>query len=154
MKHPTPYTVRELKKAELPAIFPLIRQLNPTMTKAVFSKHLKDMLAGGYRAIAVFDGKKMVGLSGFWLRTRFWCGKQLDIDNVVVDAAYRSNGIGKLMDDWMMQFAKKHKVELIVLDSYATFYDAHRFYHRMGYGITGYHFTKVPATGKPFRKDA
>ena len=148
------YTIRELNPSELPGIYPLIKQLNPAMTKALFTKRLKTMIPAGYRAIAVFDGKKMIGLSGFWIRTSFWCGLQLDIDNVIIDKAYRSKGLGKLMDDWMMAYAKKHKVELIVLDSYASAYPAHAFYYRQGYGITGYHFTKAPVTGKPYEKKA
>lgn len=145
-------TIRELKKAEMPGIYPLIKQLNPTMSKALFAKRLKAMLAGEYHAIAAFDGTKIIALNGFWVRTRFWCGKQLDIDNVVVDAAYRGKGIGKRMDNWLMAYAKKHDIELIVLDSYNTAHAAHAFYHAQGYGITGYHFTKEPKSGLPFRK--
>lgn len=146
--------IRELNPSEMPAIHPLIRQLNPTMGKALFTRRLKAMLADGYRAIAVFDGTRMVAISGFWIRTRFWCGKQLDIDNVVVDKAYRGKGIGTLMDRWLFDLACTEKAELIVLDSYASAHDAHAFYHQQGYGITGYHFTKAPRTGKPYRKPA
>jgi ribosomal protein S18 acetylase RimI-like enzyme len=146
------YTIRALEPAEMLGIFPLIKQLNPTMGKALFAKRLKAMLAGGYGAVAVFDGKTIVALSGFWIRTRFWCGKQLDIDNVIVDKAYRGKGLGTRMNEWLENLAKKESIELIVLDSYATAHKAHAFYHRQGYGITGYHFTKSPLTGKPFRK--
>ncbi|MFZ4124533.1 MAG: GNAT family N-acetyltransferase [Rickettsiales bacterium] len=152
MRSTKKYTVRELKPSEMQGIFPLISQLNPTMSKALFTKRLRSMLAGGYRAVAVFEGKKMVALSGFWIRTRFWCGKQLDIDNVVVNEAHRSKGLGKLMNDWLEALAKQESIELIVLDSYNTAHAAHAFYHRQGYGITGYHFTKDPRSGTPFRK--
>ena len=152
MKSTGKYTLRELKKSEMPSIFPLIKQLNPGMGKALFAKRLRAMQAGGYRVVAVFDGTKMVGINGFWLRTRFWCGKQLDIDNVVVDETYRGAGLGKMLNLWLEALAKKEKVELMVLDSYVTAHDAHAFYHRQGFGITGYHFTKAPHDGKPFRK--
>lgn len=146
------YRIRELEPAEMQAIFPLITQLNPTMRKTLFTKRLRTMLANGYRAVAVFDGKKMVALSGFWIRTRFWCGNQLDIDNVIVDEAYRGEGLGKLMNDWIEALANEESIELMVLDSYVSAHEAHAFYHRQGFGITGYHFTKDPRTGKPFRK--
>ncbi len=152
MRTATKYTIRELKPAEMQGIFPLIAQLNPAMSKALFTKRLRTMLADGYRAVAVFDGKKMVALSGFWIRTRFWCGKQLDIDNVVVNESHRGKGLGTLMNNWLEAFAKRESIELIVLDSYNTAHEAHAFYHRQGYGITGYHFTKDPRIGKPFRK--
>lgn len=146
------YTLRELKPSEMPGIWPLIKQLNPTMRKATFTARLKTMNGLGYHVLGAFDGKKLVGISGFWIRMRFWCGKEFDIDNVVVHKDYRGKGIGKRMDDWLFQRARKEGAELIVLDSYNTAHEAHAFYHNQGYGITGYHFTKSPKDGKPYRK--
>lgn len=152
MKSTGKYTLRELKESEMPGIFPLIKQLNPTLSKPLFIKRLKAMTALDYHVVAAFDGKKMVALSGFWIGMRFWCGREFDIDNFIVDEKYRGTGIGKLLMVWLEDRARKEGTELIVLDSYASAYDAHAFYHARGYGITGYHFTKAPASGKPFRK--
>jgi GNAT superfamily N-acetyltransferase len=147
---PTRIRIRELETSEIPSIFPLVTMHNPAVTRAKFNARLKDMLPYGYRAIAAFDGERMVGISGFWLRARFWCGRQLDIDNFFVHPDYRGANIGKRMVEWLEKRAIAEKCELIVLDAYADSFLAHRFYHREGFVATGYHMTKVPGTNKPF----
>lgn len=141
-----PITIRELPGSEMPSIYPLIKHHNPWMAKAQFTRFLKEMIAGGYRVIAAFDGPRMVGISGFWIGTRFWCGRQFDIDNFVVDETYRGGGVGKKMVAWLEKKAKDEQCDLIVLDSYTSSPGAHMFYYKQGFTITGYHFTKMPGS--------
>ncbi|MFO0109869.1 MAG: GNAT family N-acetyltransferase [Alphaproteobacteria bacterium] len=141
-KKPQHPRIRELAPRELAQLYPLIHQLNPSMTRAVFTRRLKAMRPLGYRAVAVFSGTQIIAVSGFWVRTRFWSGREFDIDNFIVDSAHRKKGIGELLYAWLEAQAKKEKAELIVLDSYVTSHWAHRFYLRQGFEITGYHLTK------------
>lgn len=143
-------TLRQLKPAEIPLILPLVKLQNPRMSEARFKANLKDMLPFGYHVVGAFDGKKLVGMSGFWLRTRFWCGRQLDIDNFFVHPDHRSKRIGEQLVAWLEKRALAEKCELIVLDTYADYFLAQRFYYRQGFVSTGYHMTKVPGTNKPF----
>lgn len=142
--------LRELAPGEIPGIFPLIKVLNPSMPKALFAARLKKMMPLGYRVVAVFSGSKMVGLSGFWFWTRFWCGTHLDVDNFVVHPDYRGHKIGERMVDWLEKKALVEKADLMVLDVYAENHLAHRFYHRAGWSATGKHFTKVPGSNVPY----
>lgn len=144
--------VRELKPSELDLLFPLINGNNPSVTKPLFKKRLASMKKLGYRAIGIFEGKKLIACSGFWLRTRFWSGLELDIDNFYVDAKYRSKKLGSHMLAWFEDFALKNKVELIVLDTYADYFLAQRFYVRGGFSHTGYHMTKIPGSNAPFAR--
>lgn len=148
-------TVRELKPSELGQLFTLINSNNPSVTKSLFTARLARMKKLGYRAIGIFEGRKLIACSGFWLRTRFWSGLELDIDNFYVDASYRNRKLGAAMLDWFEAFALKNKVELIVLDTYADYFLAQRFYVRGGFSHTGYHMTKIPGSKVPFaRKQA
>ena len=149
---PSRIVLRELAPAQIPSIFPLMHLNNPKLSKAFFTKHLKDMLPHGYHAVAAFDGQEMVGVSGFWLRSRFWCGRQLDIDNFFVHPDYRKLGIGKKLIQWLEKRALAEKCELMVLDTYADYFLAQRFYHREGFIATGSHFTKIPGSNVPFSR--
>ncbi len=144
--------LRELTRAEIPGIFPLVHLHNPGITQALFAKRLKDMLPFGYRALAAFDGARMVAVSGFWLHSRFWCGRHLDIDNFFVHPDYRANGLGKKLVAWLEARALAEKCDLIVLDMYTSNHLAQRFYHREGFVATGYHMTKIPGTTVPWSK--
>lgn len=145
-------TLRQLAPAEIPSIYTLMHMNNPKLTKPLFTKRLKDMLPYGYHAVAAFAGEEMVGVSGFWLRSRFWCGRQLDIDNFFVHPDYRKLGIGKKLVAWLEKRALAEKCELIVLDTYADYFLAQRFYHREGFIATGSHFTKIPGSLVPFTR--
>ncbi len=145
--------LRELTATEIPTIFALMNLNNPKITKTIFAKRLADMLPFGYHAVAAFDGERMVAVSGFWLRSRFWCGRQLDIDNFFVHPDYRSAGVGKRLVQWLEKRAIAEKCELIVLDTYADYFLAQRFYHREGFSATGTHFTKVPGSNAPFGRN-
>jgi GNAT superfamily N-acetyltransferase len=103
---------------------------------------LKDMLLHGYRMAGAFDGKTCVGLSGFWIATKIYSGKYVELDNVVIDKNYRSLGIGKLLCDWIISEAKKQGCETAMLDAYVENASGHKFYLREGYIIRGFHFIK------------
>lgn len=133
--------LRVLKPEELPSIFPLTKEANPGMTRARFTALLKGMVSG-YQCLAAFEGESMVAVSGFSIFNRFWCGKQLDIDNVIVTKTHRGRGIGEKMLRWLETHAAREQCDIIVLDAYSHNTASHRFYHREGYTIRGYHFTK------------
>jgi len=121
----------------------LILQLNPLLSLPRYEALLHQMLPNGYRMIGVFDeAGSCAGLSGFWINTKLYSGKYLEVDNFVVDSAYRSQGLGKLLSDWMLQEAQHHHCDTIMLDAYTSNSAAHRFYFREGFHIKSYHFYK------------
>ncbi len=124
-------------------MFPLIQQLNPAMTSARYSELLHAMVRqGNYFQVACFDNEKCLGLTGVWIGTQLWCGKFIEIDNFVVDQAYRKQGIGQKLVRWVEERAEKENCEMIRLDTYVTLDAAHRFYFARGFRIEGFHMTK------------
>lgn len=147
-------TIRELSTAEMPQIEHLTRQLNaPHMSAEAFAAHLARMLPQGYRCAGLWHGDNLVAITGFWIFTRFWCGTQMDLDNVIVDEAHRRHGYGKKLLAWLEAKAVEEGVETIVLDSYSASDKAHRFYYDAGYFIKGFHFIK-PLVSRPLTGDA
>jgi GNAT superfamily N-acetyltransferase len=137
-----PVRFQEIPQQQLATIEPLVRILNPAMTKATFRAHLKNMVADGYRCVGGYANQELVAIAGFKIFTRFWCGKQMDVDNVIVAPHYRNSGVGKKVFSWLERAAKHEKCDIIVLDSYAHAQAAHRFYYREGFQIEGFHFCK------------
>jgi GNAT superfamily N-acetyltransferase len=134
--------IQEIETSTLHIIKPLILELNSEFSEADFDAHLSQMLTQNYRCAGLFVHKELVALAGFWIFTRFWCGKQCDIDNVFVSKPYRRQGFAKLLLQWVEALAKSENVETLVLDSYATAASAHQFYFNQGYFIKGFHFIK------------
>jgi GNAT superfamily N-acetyltransferase len=135
--------IEEVKdKNEMLSFHSLIKQLNPKLKKVEYKVMLDDMLAHGYRMAAVYDGEKCAGLSGFWIATKIYSGKYVELDNVVIDKNYRNKGIGKKLCDWILKEAKKQGCVTAMLDAYAENIPAHRFYYREGFYVRGFHFLK------------
>lgn len=135
-------TVRELSTDELPLIMPLIERHNAKVEPAELHRRLEVMKQHGYHCIAAFHADRIVGVAGYWLGARFYCGEYMDVDNVVVDEMLRSHGIGKRMMDWLHAKAQELGCKIVVLDSYVTYKRAHKFYFGLDYEILGYHFMR------------
>lgn len=137
------YTCKVIEsKAEMMAMTSLLRQLNPLLTDEYIGECLDDMILHGYRMVVIFDGERCAGLSGIWVTTKFYSGKYLEMDNVVVDEAYRSCGIGTALSEYITALALQEGCVTIMLDAWLTNEKAHLFYERQGFVKRGYHFLK------------
>ena len=138
------FEVKELKtKEEMLQQLNVLQFLYPELTLDRYAEMLTDMLNANYGQVAVFDDAKCVAISGFWFGTKLWCGKYIELDNVVVDPTYRSKGVGRLMSDFLENKALGLNCTILVLDAYTTNFGAHRFYYNQGFGPKGFHFVKV-----------
>ncbi len=138
-----PYTFKILiQKTEMLPHYLLIRQLSPGVTEERYTHLLDDMLAHGYRMVAIFDGADCVGISGIWVATKIYSGRYLEMDNVVVADTHRSKGIGQLLTDFVEKLALAEGCETMMLDAYLENEKAHAFYERAGFTKRGYHFLK------------
>jgi GNAT superfamily N-acetyltransferase len=136
--------IRELNTVEsMLAEISVIQQLYPKLTLDHYKEMLIDMLPNNYGQVAVFEDGICLGISGYWLGTKLWCGKYLELDNVVVHSDHRSKGIGKILSDYLQAKAEEIGCTILVLDAYTHNFGAHRFYYNQGFGPKGFHFIKV-----------
>lgn len=125
------------------ARYPLLKQLNPTLTLERYAALLQLILKqGGYFQLACFQGDACVGLTGVWISTKVWCGKFIEVDNFVVDENHRGKGIGKLLLEWVEKKGRSEGCESMHLDSYIVNEKANRFYFANGFTAKGYHMKK------------
>lgn len=137
------YTIKKLSTIEqmLPSL-PLIRQLTSEVTEDKYHDMLKEMVPHNYFQVVVYEGDKLVAVSGYWLATKIYCGKYIEIDNFVVDEAYRSKDIGKMLVDWVLEEGKRNDCQTALLDAYVENFKAHKFYYKQGFIARGFHYLK------------
>lgn len=137
--------VRQLSgKAEMLKYLSVIQELYPTLTLEEYDRDLTEMLPNNnYGQVAVFDGENCLGISGFWIGTKLWCGKYLEIDNLIVSSKFRSKGVGKLLFDLLTKKAVEEKCSMMALDSYTANFRAHKFFYNEGFGPKGFHFVRI-----------
>jgi GNAT superfamily N-acetyltransferase len=123
--------------------FHLVKLLSPTITEYHYQQNLKDMIPRAYFQVVAEENGLILGLSGYHIGTKFYCGKYLEVDNFIVEPSSRGRGIGKILHEWMESEAKLLGCRVLMLDAYLENEAAHRFYRREGYVAKGYHFIKA-----------
>lgn len=136
--------IRELTtKDEMLSCLELLKEVYPTLTLEEYDRELDEMMPHKYGQVVVMDGELLAGLTGYWIGSKLWCGKYLELDNVVVSEAYRSQGVGKILFDFMEKRAIEEKCTMLALDSYTSNFKAHKFFYGQGYAPRGFHFINI-----------
>lgn len=136
--------IRPITPADIPAAGPLLVSLNPDTPESVVKERLETILADHphYELFGAFVDGQLAGLAGAWVATKIWCGRYLEVDNLVVAEDHRSSGIGSLLVKHLEAVAREKDCKVVVLDSYASNTASHRLYYRLGFEIWGFHFVK------------
>ena len=150
---PETATIRILTPADLEHAAALLCALNQDTPHTLVRERLDTVLAdhSHYQLIGAFLDGKLVGVAGAWIATKIWCGKYLEIDNLVVDPEIRSAGIGSHLIRHLESLGRELDCKILCLDSYTSNHPSHRLYHRLGFEIWGFHFIKPIGdwSGKP-----
>ncbi|MDC6364616.1 MULTISPECIES: GNAT family N-acetyltransferase [Flavobacteriaceae] len=136
------FDIRFLKQEEKDSIVPFLKKLDPTITEETLQERLTMMFQNGYQCVGVFDGNKLIGISGLWVLTKYYIGKHVEPDNVYISNAYQGQGIGNLMMEWIFNYAKSIGCNGTELNCYVDNKAGRRFWEKQGYKLVGYHYQK------------
>ena len=125
---------------ELLTAYPLLIHLYPNLTCLEYEQQLKEMLPHNYSMLAVYENSELIGLSGVWLGHKLWCGKYMELDNVIVAEGFRSRGVGAMLFDYAKRLAKQKDCTSIGLDAFTYNHAAHKFFFKEDFVVKGYHF--------------
>lgn len=128
------------------AAFPVLRQLRPQLIEADFVARIRGMAAQGFRLVCLTD-PDVRAVAGY-RRMDTLRGTLLYVDDLVTDAAHRSQRYGQTLLAWLRAEAVRTGCKYLELDSGLTRLDAHRFYRREGREDIGLHFS-TPTDGSP-----
>jgi GNAT superfamily N-acetyltransferase len=64
------------------------------------------MVEKGYECVGVYDGNKMIGICGMWILTKYYVGRHIEPDNVMILPEYRGQGIGEKMMEWVYEYGR------------------------------------------------
>ena len=128
---------------EMLAALPLVHQLYPEISAEEFPASLQEMIdCNDYKMLAIYHDQKLVAISGYWILRMLYCGKYLQISNLIVDKDYRNHGIGTAMLDYFEKYAKEQNCDKFVLDSNIANKKSHELFERQGFYVRGLHFMK------------
>tara|TARA_B100000809_G_scaffold262140_1_gene312465 strand:- start:788 stop:1213 length:426 start_codon:yes stop_codon:yes gene_type:complete len=132
-----------LEKSRINEIIPLVQKLTSfKVSEALLKERFAEMVTQNYECAAIFDGDKLIGVTGLWFCTRHYTGKTVEIDHVYIDDGYRNKGLGKEFLNWIYEYVKSKGCNSAELNTYVQNYPSHKFYYNEGFEILGYHFLK------------
>lgn len=136
------YTYRLVPKEEMAIIVPLLRVLNNTIEETVLRERLAEMVERGYECLGVFAEGKLIGICGMWILVKYYVGRHIEPDNVMILPDYRNKGIGEQMMKWVYAYGRSRGCVASELNCYTTNSGGQKFWANEGYRILGFHYQR------------
>jgi len=132
-------------------IIPLLQKINHKTPLDLLKERTLEM-AGlpNYECIGLYDSFNLIGITGLWYSTRHYIGRTVEVDHVIIDETYRSQGLGKQFLEWISAYTKSKGCEAVELNTYSENRKSHKFYYNEGFEIYGFHFLKIMREDKEF----
>ena len=137
-------SVREAFQSDAQRIASLALQLGYDVPVAHVQRRLREMNSSTAIFVAVVPRVGVVGWIGVTESTSLTSSHRAEVEGLVVEDEYRSNGIGNLLLDAAENWARHRGCTSLRLLSNIVRERAHQFYLRLGYEIlkTEYVFQK------------
>lgn len=136
------YEIRLIPKDQLQTIIPLLRILNDAIDESTLQERLEDMQQRNYECAGVYDAGRLVGICGLWILNKYYVGKHIEPDNVMILPEYRNKGIGEKMMAWVYEYGRAQGCIASELNCYVVNDKGIRFWLNQGYKIIGFHCQK------------
>lgn len=123
-------------------IIPFLRLLNQNIPEDILASRLTEMFTQGYKCVGIFNEDKLIGISGLWIMTKYYVGKHIEPDNVIIHPDYRGSGVGVALMKWIYNYAISQGCVASELNCYVSNKAGQKFWINQGYSVIGFHFQK------------
>ena len=120
----------------------LHRQLRPALD-ADYPAQIERMVGEGARLAQLVDEDEVRAIGLWRVFETTYCGRRLEIEDLVSSDAHRSRGYGAALLRWFDARAIELGCPTTTLHSAVHRDRAHRFYFREGFHIMGFHFSRA-----------
>ncbi|WP_373034259.1 GNAT family N-acetyltransferase [Sulfurovum sp.] len=135
-------TIELIDNKKINSIIPLLKILNTSISEETLEERLSDMIKEGYQCVGAFDNDKLIGICGLWILTKYYVGKHIEPDNMMILPEYQNQKIGSKMMQWIYGYAKNNDCVASELNCYINNKAAHNFWEKESYKVIALHFQK------------
>lgn len=135
--------IRELDLKELYSVYDLVSQLRDALSYKEFEDLIYDMRHMDYKMIGIMEDEELITYAGVAIQTNLYHKRHLYVFDFVTDKEQRAKGYGKMMLDYLKDYAKMGMCENIVLSSGFVREEAHTFYEKNGFDKKSFVFLKA-----------
>ena len=134
--------IRELNLKELLTAYEVVSQLRVDLSYKEFEDLIYDMRDMEYKMLGIMNGEELITYAGVTVQTNLYHKRHLYVFELVTDEKHRGKKYGKMMLDYLYDYAKIGMCENIVLSSGLQKEEAHNFYEKNGFIKKSYIFLK------------
>ncbi|AIQ22869.1 MULTISPECIES: GNAT family N-acetyltransferase [unclassified Paenibacillus] len=137
--------IREAKVEDWKDISELLEQLGYSETEAFMQEKIEKLVLHPDEELLVFeeDHKVVACISMHYIPQLGLTGDTAIISYLVVSNAIRSKGIGRMLEEYCTDLARKRNCDRIQVHCHSRRTDAHRFYARQGFTEAPKYFSKM-----------
>ncbi len=135
--------IRELDLKELSVAYEVVKQLRVDLSYKEFEDLIYDMRYMNYKMFGIFERDILITYAGVAVQTNLYHKRHLYIFDLVTDIDYRAKGYGKMMLEYLDDYAKTAMCENIVLSSGFEKEKAHAFYEKNSFVKKSFLFLKT-----------
>ena len=133
--------IREcLTPGEIAAAYPVMHQLRESLDLDAYLYRVGRARTQGYRLFCGLMNERIVAAIGLRLQDDLCWGRNLYVDDLVVDDEYRGRRIGEAMMRHAEKLARAEDCQYVRLASGINRTRTHRFYERIGYRKSSFAF--------------
>lgn len=136
-------TFNFIEEDNIYSIIPFLHMLHENISETVLRERLDEMIKQNYKCIGIFDEKRLIGVCGIWILVKYYVGKHIEPDNIIILPEYRNKKIGMKLMQYIYEYAKNHNCIASELNCYISNEEGKRFWEKEGYKAIGYHFQKI-----------
>ena len=137
--------IREAKVEDWKNISELLEQLGYPETEAFMQEKIEKLVLHPDEELLVFeeDHKVVACISMHYIPQLGLTGDTAIISYLVVSNAIRSKGIGRMLEEYCTDLARKRNCDRIQVHCHSRRTEAHRFYARQGFNEAPKYFSKM-----------
>ncbi len=114
------YEIKFIESAKMNVIIPFLQILDSKLETLWLENRIQEMLKNGYQCVGVYDGERLIGVSGLWIIQKYYTDKHIEPDNVVIHPDYRGKGAGEELSKWIDEYAQSIGAVASNLNCYTT----------------------------------
>jgi GNAT superfamily N-acetyltransferase len=134
---------RFIPDAEIDCIIPLLLILDTRFSAEILKSRLEEMLDTGYQCVGIYENNELIGVSGLWILYKYYVGKHIEPDNVILTPEYQGQGIGRQLMAWIYAYGQSIGCVASELNCYVTNKAGQKFWESEGYEPIGIHYQKI-----------
>ncbi len=137
------YTFKFIPRENIAQIIPFLQILDVNIPAETLEQRLNEMFDNNYKCVGAYHEDRLIGVSGLWILTKYYIGRHIEPDNVIIHPDYRSRNVGDKMVNWIHAYGKANGCVASELNCYTGNTRGQKFWSSQGYEIKAFHYRKM-----------